>query len=124
MLIKSMLDSKAAKETQAADLTKIKKSLEELSQDIKGLGTSAANDRELIEKYNADTKEALINIIRDRVSQAHAHYKALGHIDTYSLQTMELIYKSYAKTDSNHFVGRLIEELRHLPLSGDNYDNR
>ena len=69
---------------------------------------SSRNDEQL--------KQALLNLIRDRINQAHVSYMRKKTIGTYSLATLEELYHSYKILGGNSFIEHEMNDLHTLKV--------
>lgn len=61
-------------------------------------------------------KEALMNITRDRINQAHISYMRKKTIGSYSLATLDKLYESYKKLGGNSFIEREMDDIHRLKV--------
>lgn len=74
---------------------------------------------EYIENSNQNDevlKEALMNITRDRINQAHISYMRKKTIGSYSLATLDKLYESYKKLGGNSFIEREMDDIHRLKV--------
>ena len=108
LLLKQLYDYAEARKAQKAEIKEINTRLDALTSDVNAI------------KAESDfVKMAMIALIRDRISEAHADYAARGTITKYQLQSVESMYESYSQKVENTFTARLVQDIRGLKLIED-----
>ena len=68
-------------------------------------------------------KEAIKDLIGDRITQAHGFFMERGNISKHSFASLEDMFRQYEKLGGNGFICHLMEEIRELPKFNSDYKN-
>jgi hypothetical protein len=90
--------------------------INELTTAIVELQTFVKDRASINDEQYQEQRQTNIALIRDRISQAHAHFTVKGSIDKYTRQSLDSLYKQYKNTEENSFVKDLVMEIRQLPI--------
>lgn len=73
-------------------------------------------EREEREENEKIIKDALLSILRDRMTQACEHWILVGYCPTYSRQNLRYMHESYAVLGGNSYMSEMLEKTMALPL--------
>lgn len=74
-----------------------------LSKTVKGINT---------------LKMGMQSMLRDRLLQAHRHYKGVGKISYMEMQNLLYMYEMYHELGANGVMNEVIEEIKSIPIEG------
>lgn len=57
-------------------------------------------------------------MLRDRLLQAHHHYKEVGHISYQEMQNLLNMYEMYHSLGANGVMDEIIAEIKDIPIKG------
>lgn len=89
---------------------------ESVAEDIAALSKRLDEYIENSNQNDEVLKEALMNITRDRINQAHISYMRKKTIGSYSLATLDKLYESYKKLGGNSFIEREMDDIHRLKV--------
>jgi hypothetical protein len=116
--LKNMHENRAAANNQQAQNVKVDIILDELKTSISQLEGLIEERAGVNDTQYTFSTTAIVGLIRDRISQAHAHFTAKGSIDKYTKASIDSLYETYKGTEQNSFVRDLINEIDKLPIKG------
>ena len=63
-------------------------------------------------------KIGMQSMLRDRLLQAHGHYKEVGHISYQEMNNLLNMYDMYHKLGANGVMDEIIAEIKDIPIVG------
>lgn len=87
---------------------------------VRAMNKERAADRE----RDADVRQGLQALLRDRIINAHSHYMNKGEYPVYARENVNAMYKSYHALGGNGTVTAIVRELEQLPTQEANHEGK